>query len=234
MSVPQNKLPDELQRIADKFKDLPDPGPMPCRRCKKPIVKDEHEPWEYDTCHACGLEEAQERCGIEQRYKGARLLDFPPAYRELAERLMVQSGYIWGEPGNGKTHTIAAIATAILERDHGRGVLFLTWRKFKREWRASFKRNADQSEDDLMRAWASRPHLFFDDVSDDMGGEDSYALRAVFCDLIDERYSNNRHTVLTSNLDLAGLAQKFTKKVSDRLYEGGKIIRNTLPNRRVG
>jgi len=74
-------------------------------------------------------------------------------------------------------------------------------------------------------------------VIDDLFGEYSDA-KGFFSSLLDEivdaRYSGQRPTIITTNLDAAGLAARYGSRILDRLCDGGRFIAcgNTSMRRR--
>lgn len=128
-----------------------------------------------------------------------------------------------GGVGTGKT----LLACGVLERVILAGFTgrFTTARDLVRDIRSTWNRSAEAARFTTERAAIAhfaRPDLL---VIDDVGaqaGTDSEAL--TLFDVIDERYSNQRPTLLTSNLTLAELQHALGERTVDRLGDRAVIV----------
>jgi hypothetical protein len=72
-------------------------------------------------------------------------------------------------------------------------------------------------------------------IVDDLGMEhNSDWSRSVINDLINQRYHSQRATVITTNLGLVEIEQRYTPRVSDRIMEGGTVVAFTGESMREG
>lgn len=127
-----------------------------------------------------------------------------------------RSLYIVGENGRGKTHAACRAAKAFLVRNtNRRGVTMRCWKsclfataqdvlsQLKRSWV-----RWDQSEEDVFQRWAGVGLLVLDDLGKGVPSE--WAAENFFR-LVDARWSNERPMVITSQYDMAELADRFEK-----------------------
>ena len=99
---------------------------------------------------------------------------------------------IAGKPGTGKTHL--AIAIAIRAMEHGRQAIFRLVSAMLDEIQAVIKENGDY--DGLMKKFITVPCL----ILDDLGHENLTRARAGYLHrIIDERYTNDLQTIVTTN-----------------------------------
>lgn len=182
-------------------------------------------------CERCWLKNKQILSGIKTRYLGARISDFAEGAREKFEWMAHQSsGYIWGNVGVGKTHALCSVATARIIAIEKR-VVVVPWGDLVRKWRSCFSKKGEMGEEEFFDLYSSCENLFIDDIGDEMG-EESHGVKAMFCDLVDRRYSDESYTIMSSNLSPSALAETFAKKVSDRIVESCKVIQLCGKNRR--
>lgn len=110
--------------------------------------------------------------------------------------------YLFGDPGVGKTHI--AIATLQVYLDRGSG-LFYTMPQLAGQLRSLVK------DDEALSALIDKAKTVGLLVIDDMGAEKwtEYIGERMF-ELLNDRYVNQRLTIITSNLSLDDLADKMT------------------------
>lgn len=126
--------------------------------------------------------------------------------------------WLIGPPGTGKTHLGAAMVSAAIDRDIG-GVM-LTARDIVRELRATWKRDATESEDDVIQFYGTRPLLVIDEIGVGFGSE---AEQLQLFDIVDMRYQLRRPTVVVSNLSVAKVRAVLGERLFDRLREGATV-----------
>lgn len=122
--------------------------------------------------------------------------------------------YIYGDPGIGKTHLVAAIANELTRR--GIEVRYQVTAGLLASLRASYdeENRAQQSESSIIDDLSTTPVLILDDI-----GTERFTPWAVerFYQIINYRYLNKLPTVLTSNLPL--------DVMTNEMGEGGTALR---------
>lgn len=143
---------------------------------------------------ACTLERFERRTDAQRQALGAVVLWVA---RKDARPFLVLSG----PPGTGKSHLAKAAAVKLAER--GYGVVFTTMAGILDDLKASF------DGDDRAESRASAAFLAHVLVLDDLGEERSTDWTAAEVrKLLHARYERRALTLITSNEDLAGLAER--------------------------
>lgn len=231
------------------------PEPLYCRRCKEPWAPEENGPqWadeagdRWTICAGCGLRIAQDKTGVRERYRGAELAALSNTDRIFMERAAEKGGYVWGDPGVGKTFALSAVANKVI-RETRSSTLMIEWDGFRARW-ASAKRSLsrrwhgerEQSEEEaLVRSLGDRRFLIFDEVLSSKvlysDQDERLEFKAFFAAVVDRLYSGNSVAVFASNLSLKQVAADLDRKVAERIYEmvGGRdgYYQMVGPNRRA-
>lgn len=134
-----------------------------------------------------------------------------PAAVELGASLI-----FCGKPGTGKTHLACAIANHVM-REFGNSALFLTVFDAIQRIKETYGGNG-ASEKQVMDALCQVDLLILDEVGVQLGTNFE---EVVITQIINQRYSDMRPTIILSNLDREGLAQFLGQRVVDRVDEGG-------------
>lgn len=147
--------------------------------------------------------------------------------------------YLYGGPGNGKTHLGAAIVNAFIELHVP--AIFTTEGGLVSRIRETYTKNGAlrEGERDILKHYATAPVL----VLDDLGTEPFTPNTArLFYALINQRYEANLPLIATANVSLADLAGQWQNagvdvhigaKLCDRIREMvGVVIRLTAPSER--
>jgi predicted ATPase len=223
--------------------------PLHCRRCSTPWIPEaEGQQWadeagqRWTICQACGIKIAQVKTGVRERYWGARLGMISGEDRAFLERAATRGGYVWGDPGVGKTFGLSAVANKTIEETRG-STLLLDWDGFRARWSASrrFRGSAEEDEEDLLRRFGDRKFLLFDEVLSSKvlysDQDERLEFKAFFAAVVDRLYSGNAVVLFGSNLSLQRVAEDLDRKVAERIYEmvGGRegYYQMVGPNRRA-
>lgn len=139
----------------------------------------------------------------------------------LTEKKM-NSLYIHGSVGTGKTHLAAAMANELIE--HGKRVVYTKFADLCRALKNAYEKDSKETEDSVLHRYRACPMLIIDDLGKEKPGEWS---AAILYDIIDYRYRNLLPTVITSNFALENAparlapapADSTAEAIVDRLYE---------------
>ena len=124
--------------------------------------------------------------------------------------------FLYGEPGTGKTFLAALIAQEYIKQ--GRTVLFIDVPKLLNQLRASFAKGAEDTIESKMELLEKVDVLILDDIGTENLTE--WAVERLYL-VINERYNNERQTLITSNYTLNELAGRMNLgkdgKTGDRI-----------------
>ena len=140
-----------------------------------------------------------------------------------------------GVPGTGKTHLACAIANSIISSGHS--ALFTTAGDLIRQIRATWNRQSEKTEEQIIRELAAIDLLLIDEVGVQHGTESE---RILLFEVINRRYEQIKPTLIISNLPIKssdGLCLKdfLGARAFDRLREnGGKLIQFSGASKRGG
>ena len=130
-----------------------------------------------------------------------------------------RSAIFCGKPGTGKTHLAVGIALVAMSRN--RTALFTTVMRAIRRVKDAWRKDADESESDIIRQLVEPDLLILDEVGVQFGSEFE---RNLMFDILNERYENHRPTLLISNLNPADVKAFLGERVYDRLREDGGMV----------
>lgn len=131
----------------------------------------------------------------------------------------LESLFITGKCGHGKSHLASAIAMSIF--DTGHRVRFLTVPNLLLEIRDTFKKDTEKSEMDIVSSYLDCKYLFLDDFGAEKISE--WTLETIYV-LIDTRIRNMRPTIITSNLSLPEVEDRFNDRIASRIAGNFKIL----------
>jgi DNA replication protein DnaC len=233
-----------------------------CPDCGEPIefgYEDYNMCWRKFRCLKCEhqvlmqelkneLHEIMTYQGIPKRYLNASLNDFPEGYRK---QFRTDKGlFLEGPRGVGKTHAEAALMKSkILQAGLIEGwidgavkepcwmkplyqdyPLYISASEFLLKIRATFKNNSEMTENEAIEKYSNAKILYLDDIGAEKPTD--WAIATLYL-LIDRRYSEMRQTVISSNLSLDELADRFDDRISSRVAGMCSVIKMEGKDRRL-
>ena len=218
---------EQLDEMGEKYPPVPE---RRCPHCGRLLPQRAIEvlgrwQWLSDDCGCEGCvqaarneaerAEAEERrkverkylgAGIARRYIGAQVSD------ERAASWLASFGensgmglYLHGCVGSGKTTLACALAKALI--DAGRRAVVVTSRKLLQSIQDTFDK--DGSAADAMKRYTECDLLVIDDIGKESSSD--WSLGTMF-DVINERYSELRPTVFTSQYEYWELGERFSRR----------------------
>ena len=119
-----------------------------------------------------------------------------------------------GDVGTGKTYLACALLRQRLER--GQAGRFVAVADLMDELKARFGDGAGEQAEAYFERLGDEPFLVLDDVGAEY--ESAWSVQRVAA-LIDRRYRSEAPTILTTNLTHRELAERYGKRLADRLRE---------------
>ena len=146
------------------------------------------------------------------------------AYEAAKERVLMNGIVVlYGKRGGGKTRMAAELAVMIGSSR------YRTAMRFFLEVRATFRKDSEKSEMDVIDELAKADLLILDEIQE--RGETAFEDR-LLTHVIDARYAAMKPTVLIANLAKSDLAESLGKSIVDRARENGKSIEFNWPSYR--
>lgn len=190
----------------------------PCRKCRKTLGE----------C-MCQAEPFRRRLTLEdlrvrREHMDAALEDFDGATQQrvlavLASPEKFRGGLIGGTPGTGKTRLLVLACKLTLERSL-RPVIYHARALFRR-LSAVFEPNAQETEQRVIDDLAGSDLLAIDDLGHEGraskdGKANEFVLGALH-EIIDERHGNYRPTLISTNLDLVAIGERYDQAIASRV-----------------
>ena len=149
-----------------------------------------------------------------------KALDFSKEYAENFDQVMKEGrcAIFVGKPGTGKTHLAIGIALSIMQQQ--RSPVFVTVQRLIRRVKDSW-RTKEETESDVINAFASPDLLILDEVGVQFGSE--FEKQLLF-DVLNERYEKLKPSILLSNIPSEQLSDYLGERVMDRLRENGGAL----------
>ena len=142
--------------------------------------------------------------------------------------------FLTGPVGSGKTHLAVAIndyIARILKRKlnyHTKFIIFTTAIDLLSEIKYSYESNDTES---TIKMYENCSLLILDDLGIEKSTEWTHEL---FYKIIDTRYSNQKPTIITTNLSDEELKIKLSERITSRIYEMCEGIKFTGKDYRIG
>ena len=125
--------------------------------------------------------------------------------------------------GTGKTRCAAEVARSYDSRDS----LYVTAMDFFMDIRATYKRDSDECERDVVGRLADCPLLVLDELH--LRSDSLWENNLLTC-LVDRRYRNELPTILVSNLSVEGLVENIGPAIIDRVNGAGLRLEFAWPS----
>jgi len=189
--------------------------------------------WKAERLLDCGISGRYERSTFDnfevQDDRQRRARDAVRAFADKAGQGQTTAGlFLIGTVGAGKTHLAAAAVRHTIEV-HARNAMLVTASGMVQAVRATWNRQADRTEAQVIDELASCRLLVIDDVGAGLGTE---AEAKTLLDVIDRRYTRELPTLIVSNLQLSGIRQVLGDRSYDRLREGARCVLCDWPSYR--
>ena len=180
--------------------------------------------------------------GIPPVFVDARLSDFEPdVVNQLAPFLGGHRPWVFicGATGVGKTHLAAALSMVIFRVDadvkfytdkfEGGSNYFVTPTEMLSRIKATYGKS-NESEEEVMQYYKQNWPI----VIDDLGAENATTHTApIMEDIINSRYNHNAMTIITSNLSIQKLSEKYSDRLASRIRGRAVPVMLEGPDRRL-
>lgn len=221
----------ERSKSVDGF--CPECGETRCQRCERAAQRQsgQTDP-SYPYRSRPTVPWFTQRQVIPDRYMHARLTDLPKGLVAAYKNLPADRGlYLWGGPGTGKTHSMAAV---LWDRWlHGYEVDRIPWEMLCLKLRETYGRGR-YTEMDVLSPFLTAEVLVIEDLGCTVStgqSESDFALRTLLV-VLDHRVENMLPTFITANKPVEGIAKSFDQRIGSRLHQACEIIRLDGPDRR--
>lgn len=178
-----------------------------------------------------------EGIGIPDRYAACTLDSYPQT--TAGQRTAVTKIRAWlasdqwalvlcGDFGVGKSGLAAGILRDAADRQQP-GLFCKTADVWDR-WKATFRRDAETSAQEVLASLRTVPYLVLDDLGVDISTD---FVKTALYQVLDDRHGHSRKTVITTNLDVKKLAVHLGERTMRRFEEGTVIHTVDGPNLRL-
>lgn len=124
---------------------------------------------------------------------------------------------IVGNRGTGKTRLAAEVSRDLWPER----TVYLTATEAFVKIKSSYRKDSKQSEESLLNEWKKAALLVIDEIQE--RAETDWE-KVVLTHLLDDRYANQRPTLVIGNLKPNELEKSLGSSISDRITEGGGIL----------
>ena len=175
----------------------------------------------------------QRNCRIFQGMKGKKdayniALRYAMARKVVKESRIKHSLLIGGSVGTGKTWLATAVFKHILwnvqaVNSKQKMFIWITFNELMRSIQGTYSDKTKSTEEAII-PFKNASCLLIDDFGDMDEGESSNDKRSIVYEIIDARNSNERNTILTTNLELPEMKNKWGSRVFERVAEMSMYI----------
>ena len=120
--------------------------------------------------------------------------------------------------GLAKSHLATAILQAIMPQHIG---LYITCMSLIRQVRATWRRDSEQSEGEVLQMLGDVSLLVLDEVGVQYGTDGE---QTILFDILDRRYRDMQPTIILTNQDVKGLQEYIGERTFDRLREVSRLV----------
>jgi DNA replication protein DnaC len=132
-----------------------------------------------------------------------------------------------GLPGTGKSHLATAILQALMPQHCG---LYTTCLNVIRAVRATWRRDSEFSESEVLGTFAKVPLLVLDEIGVQYGTEGE---QTILFDVLDRRYRDMKPSILLTNQNRQGFKEFVGERTFDRLTESARWVSFDWPSYRA-
>jgi DNA replication protein DnaC len=176
--------------------------------------------------------------GVPKRYLSARRGQIADStWQDVQPFLAGESLYLWGPTGSGKTHLAVALMREDWIAKPSRRPIFVKVPPMLLEIREVFSASlseraapAARTERSIIDRYATADLLILDDVGTEKISD--WAIQTLSV-IVDQRYSEMRRTLVTSNLSLEELSDRIGDRTASRLSGMSVIAELSGSDRRV-
>jgi DNA replication protein DnaC len=171
----------------------------------------------------CSFQNFQKRSGSEKALNAA--VNFAKNFKQKQET--GEGILFYGNPGNGKTHLVAAIVREVVRQ--GYSAIFQPAAELQYRLNATYN-DSGENEAEIMNGLVESDLTVIDDLGK---GKWSEKVEERFYVILDGRYRELRPTVITTNLKLSDLEKYVGNAVMDRLKEMCVFVLNSAKSYRA-
>lgn len=178
------------------------------------------------------------RCRIPKKYIFADIENISQGLKKATEGFEIgKSYYIYGGIGTGKTYLVSALTRKLImscrekKKDHWWTAPTLYGvTEILMEIKGCFKEGSRISEEDIIKRYTELPCLILDDIGTEKISE--WVLQTLYS-IVDNRYSNEKQTIFTSNLTLDQIRERVGDRIPSRIAEMCTVIQIKGKDRRI-
>lgn len=173
------------------------------------------------------VEEGLKRCGIPDRFLRFESWDElkgSPAYSLAVSAVRAFTAKhdsvmaVVGPRGTGKTQAACMALMATIRS--GRTARYTTAFKLFADLKGRYGQEGN-AENEWLREWSGPYLLVVDEIAERHGTD--HELTAL-TSLVDERYGNEKPTILVGNISIDGVCDALGSSIADRINDGGGIV----------